>query len=454
MLSQSRELEQDYRDGKSAAVLNFPVPASDTGLVAALRSEHPQGRRVLCERYSAELLRIASRILGPDPGVRTAVVETLRWAVTHLDDLDDPRSLSAWLCCRLVVLTRRRLLLRRVLHGLTDGGGAQWSDAERGSEQLSATYRALDRLSVDRRLSFCLVVMDSMRWAEAATALQCDLPVVKARLVAAHAAFRDTVRRSFPQLLRWHSSVARLAAELAAEQDRRLADIGIYDFELLPPHAARLRPWAFAVPLSLCALLAVGFACIKLWGSITQADHSSGVGTWMVSPPQQSTSISFSNGPRITLAPGSQLRMLTSTESSDASVLESGSVTLSLGKEKETKVHVAAGPFLITVSQGTTEVSWMANSESLKVLVHRGVATISGCQFGLGSPVEPGKALDTRCVTRDILAEPSEPPLTTERELEAALGHAMDPLLTPERIRKHELWSRKMDTEGRANKQR
>lgn len=405
MLSPSRELERDYRGGKSAEVLTFPVPASDTGLVAALRSGHPQARRVLCERYSAGLLRIASRILGPDPGVRSVVVETLRWSVTHLAALEDPRTLGTWLSRRLILLIRRRLRAKRVLRGVTDWGGGHWSEADRASEQLTATYRVLDHLSVERRLAFCLVVIDSMRWAEVAAVLNSTSPLIKTRLLAAHAAFRDTVRSSFPQLLRWHSTVAQLAANLAAEQDRKLADVGIYDFELLPSRTERFKPWLFAVLVSLFALVIAGVACMKLWGTTAQSSDPVSVGTWIVSPPRQPTTISFSSGSRITLAPGSRLRMLTSDGLGEASILESGSATLMVGKTNE-MARVAAGPFLVTASQGLTDLSWTTNDEALKIVVHRGVAAVSGCQFGLGSLIEPGTSVDTRCLTTDTANGP------------------------------------------------
>lgn len=403
MLSQSLDRAQDHGDGNSAAILAFPVPASDTGLVAALRSDHPQARRTLCERHSGTLLRLACRILGPDPGIRPIVVETLRWAVTHLDALDDSRLLSVWLSSRLVVLAQRRLRLKRALRCLSDWGGARWFDGVHASEQLASTYRALDHLNVGLRLAFCLIVIDSMRWVEAAALLDLPSKVVKARLVSAHASFRNQAERSFPQLMRWHSSPARLGAELANEQDRMVAEIEIYDWEISRDKSTRGFPSFSIVLVSLCVFAIACSVAMRFWGNVPQHSDSSVLGRWIAAPPEQWTSVSFSNGSKITLAPGSRMRVLQSNDFGDASVIESGSAKLTAGSANEQKAVVAAGPFLVSLSQGETELSWTAKNETLEISVRRGTVTLSGCQFGSGSSIEPGQPVRTRCLARGSL---------------------------------------------------
>jgi DNA-directed RNA polymerase specialized sigma24 family protein len=167
----------------SSVIVPFPVPGSDVGLVTALRAGHADAVRVLCERHSGYLMRVATRILGPDETLTTVVAEALQDALVALDQLKDPRTLRVWLVSRLVVPARRRLKARRWGRwlGLRKGSDPSWH-GKRWSEQLLASYRVLDRLSDDQRIVFCLVIIHSMGLADVATALGLSLSQVHAAL--------------------------------------------------------------------------------------------------------------------------------------------------------------------------------------------------------------------------------------------------------------------------------
>jgi DNA-directed RNA polymerase specialized sigma24 family protein len=228
MQSQSR----DQLVERIAVVLPFPVPCSDAGLVAALRVDHPGARRALCDRYSGELLEVATRILGPDARVESIVIETLRWSLSRLDELADPRSFRTWLLSRLVVLAMQGVHARRPWRWFR---GAKAHELEDGccSEQLVSTYCLLDRMAIDERVVFCLVVIHSMGLAEVAAILGTSFLTIKDTLAAAHTRFDRLIQTRDPRLAHWYSSHALLGVEVAQEQDQLLNCGQIFNFDLL-----------------------------------------------------------------------------------------------------------------------------------------------------------------------------------------------------------------------------
>lgn len=230
---QSRQQIRGRNAVAPSVVLLFPVPNSDMGLVAALRAGHPDARRALCERHSEELLRIATRILGPDASIGSVVVETLRHSLVRLRELDDPRSFRSWLLSLLVAAARRRLRARRRWTWLSGEHPRNWFDIVRCSEPLVAAYCVLDRLPIEQRLAFCLVVIHSLGISEAAFVLGVSSLTLKRTLVAAHARFARITHSSFPRLMLRQSSHASLGAKIAIEQDELLGDAQICEIDLL-----------------------------------------------------------------------------------------------------------------------------------------------------------------------------------------------------------------------------
>jgi RNA polymerase sigma-70 factor, ECF subfamily len=190
-----RQLRPDYatwQDPHTSVVVSFPVPSSDGGVVKALRAGHPGAIRALTERYSADLLRIASRILGPDAMIESVVTRALRRALARIDRLEDATRFRTWLTSQVVRATKRRLRLRRYGRWLQTsrfGNNLIGKDPNaeeprrptepRFSELLLASYRVLDRMNDDQRIVFCLVTLHAMSLAETATVL--EIPLIKCR---------------------------------------------------------------------------------------------------------------------------------------------------------------------------------------------------------------------------------------------------------------------------------
>lgn len=210
-----RQLRPDYatwQDPRTSVVVSFPVPASDSGVVRALRAGHPGAIRALSERYSGNLLRIASRILGPDRMLEHVVTRAVRRALTNIDQLEDATKLRVWLISHVVRATRRRLRFRRyerllkstrISQALTAHAptGKSANTAEPFSEQLLASYRVLERMNDEQRIVFCLVIIHALSLAEVATVLEISLIACRSLLDKACAGFMRHCQRE-PMLQR------------------------------------------------------------------------------------------------------------------------------------------------------------------------------------------------------------------------------------------------------------
>jgi DNA-directed RNA polymerase specialized sigma24 family protein len=414
MISQSSETSRGQVDAAAPVVVPFPIPSSDTGLVAALRAEHPQARAAICERYSEELLRIATRLMGPNTRVNGLVAETIQRALECLDELTDPRSLRIWLLSQLLAAAQRTLRAQRRWRWLGGDHAEVRFDRRRFSEPHLSTYSLLGRLSVEERVVFCLVVIHWMGPAEAAATLGVSSSAVKDRLAAAHAKFGRLARSSCPRLMQRYSSHAALGAKIAREQDRILGCRRIDESEL--PHSdAPPRRQAYFRGNQVCwilatALLMVAFASVaaawlahsrsaqfQVQGEVMLPAELTRLGRWVVAPPQTRKSVSFSDGSSITLAPGSRMRILGVNRRGSSSVLESGAATLSMVYSGRAEYLVAAGPFVLRLSNGQVELAWDSTNETLEVAVNQGDVALIGCQFGAGHSMMAGKSIRTRC---------------------------------------------------------
>lgn len=175
-----------------ATVLVFPVPRSDAGLVQGLRAGRRDAVQALCDRYAAELLRVAMRVLGPEAAVADVVSEALRRAIDELARLENPRDLRYWLIWQLVEVMRRRLRATRPFRIWAALIAIVWPfGADRGCcERQRRTYRLLDRLPTDERIVLCLTRLDAMEPSAVATALGTSVARVRCLLERSETAFQ------------------------------------------------------------------------------------------------------------------------------------------------------------------------------------------------------------------------------------------------------------------------
>ncbi|MGC4067613.1 MAG: sigma-70 family RNA polymerase sigma factor [Polyangiaceae bacterium] len=180
-----------YRGREMATVLPFPVPQSDVGLVRGLRAGQSNAVRALCDRHGTELIRVAMRVLGPDPQVHSVVGEAVNRALSALDELEDPRELRHWLVNHLISAIRQRLRSRRKRRWFSLLSRRRENDEVLSgtSERQRNTYRQLDRLNDEERIVLCLTVFDGMEPSELATVLSTSVARVRRLLDRAELRF-------------------------------------------------------------------------------------------------------------------------------------------------------------------------------------------------------------------------------------------------------------------------
>ena len=416
LTTQSRISSRDHHDCLPSVVVRFPVPNTDVGLVSALRTKHPYALRTLCERYSGELLRVATRLLGPDPDVASVVLTTLCQALNRLDELTDSRAFRYWLLSQLVVQSRRRLQTRRFRHWFNLKHAGRVFCGESCSEQLVSTYDQLDHLGIETRIVFCLVVIHSMAPTEASLVLGTSALEVKAKLDKAHERFARRVQSHAPHLAQRHLSHTSLGIDIANEQERMLAHDQIFEFDLQEKANATRRLTGFrikrlapvvALASSLGLLTAATVVFIAYFQPITfqvtgedveQPHNEAQLGVWIVAPEQQAKTVSFSDGATTSLAPGTRVRVLHTNYRGSTSVLETGMMNLSSSALERTEHNVATGPFVTRIVNGQANVHWDFRTETLTINVHHGSVVLAGCQFGEGNSITGGRSIEARCL--------------------------------------------------------
>lgn len=205
---------QRARPPIGGGVLELPVPDSDAGLVAALRSGRQAAKAALFDRYGRHVQRVLTRVMGPDPDIPDLLQDVFVSALESIDRLEDPSSLRPWLS-RIAVYTARGRIRRRVRWRFVRSDPldemveveAHLASAE-VSEALRATYKALHQLPADERIAFALRFIDGMELTEVANASGVSLATIKRRLAKAQRRFVDLARRD-PSLQEWLTRGAR-----------------------------------------------------------------------------------------------------------------------------------------------------------------------------------------------------------------------------------------------------
>lgn len=190
LMNPARQHERAPRSGARVAFLG-----DDVAVVAGVRAANPAALAALFDRNVETVRRVLGRVIGPDPEVEDAVHDTFVAALRSLDTLSDPTKLRGWLVGVAVFTGRgviRRRARRRWLRLL-----APWDVPEvparsfdhELSEELRATYDALDELAVDERIAFSLRFIEGMELTDVAAACGVSLATVKRRLTRARQRF-------------------------------------------------------------------------------------------------------------------------------------------------------------------------------------------------------------------------------------------------------------------------
>lgn len=175
--------------------MRLPVPASDAGLVTALRAGHPEAARALFERHGTHVRRVLARVLGPDGELLDLVQDVFVAALESIDRIEDPAALRGWLTRTAVFIARGRIRRRARWRFLRFVPFDELPEVEapapssEASQTLRATYSVLDKLPRDERIAFALRYVDGMELTEVAAACAVSVATIKRRLSRARDRF-------------------------------------------------------------------------------------------------------------------------------------------------------------------------------------------------------------------------------------------------------------------------
>lgn len=198
---------------KNAAIRRHVVhplkfEGDDPALVRALKADHPGAYQVLYQRYAGEVLKVLHRVMGPDTEMDELLHEVFIRAFRHIDAIQAPEKLRAWLTGIALFVARGTIRKRRrgrwlqffdpsTLH--QNGETGRTDDARRA---LKRTYALLDKLSADSRIAFTLRYLDGRELTEVAENTGVSLATVKRRLKTAKRRF-FAMARNEPELEEW-----------------------------------------------------------------------------------------------------------------------------------------------------------------------------------------------------------------------------------------------------------
>ncbi|HWO10371.1 MAG TPA: sigma-70 family RNA polymerase sigma factor [Polyangiaceae bacterium] len=194
--------------GREARSIAFV--GDDAALVAALQKRQPAAMAAFHDRFAGYVLRVLVRILGQDAELEDLHHEVFVRALGSIGGLEDPARLSTWMVSVAVHTAkgclqrryRRRWLSLWTPEALAEAPDAAYEQDWNGQAELRATYRLLDRMPAEERISFTLRYIDGMALTELAEACGVSLATIKRRLKKAESRFY-ALARQHPLLAQW-----------------------------------------------------------------------------------------------------------------------------------------------------------------------------------------------------------------------------------------------------------
>lgn len=197
-------------------------------------------------------------------------------------------------------------------------------------------------------------------------------------------------------------------SELAHAAGKRRLRAALADHDPQPNHGARgdrgahrapARRWVPATAAALATMIAVAFVIVlRVSGEPAplsfEVDGSETQGAYLQPPltgPQ--TSVAFSDGTTVQLAPGGRARVATTEASGAQLVLEDGHLALQVRHLPGARWSVDAGPYRIAVTGTRFSADWQADAERLHVVVTEGSVMVNAPGRSDGLSVTAGHRL-------------------------------------------------------------
>jgi RNA polymerase sigma-70 factor (ECF subfamily) len=177
------------------------APVADAEVVARVRAGDGAAFELLMRRHNRRLFRAARAVLADDREAEDVVQDAWVTAFAHLEALEAPAAVGAWLSRIAVHEALARLRRRARFVGLDDGmpeARSEGRDPEQqaGDRQLArALGVAIDGLPLAYRSTFVLRELEGLSTADTAACLGVPEETVKTRLHRARALLRHALRR-------------------------------------------------------------------------------------------------------------------------------------------------------------------------------------------------------------------------------------------------------------------
>lgn len=192
-------------DGSPVLVLPTAFSGTDEALVAAVREGRPGAKAEFFNRYSKQVERCLTHILGFERELADVLQETYTNAYGGLHTLSEPAALKPWLmgiaartAYKLLRGRSRRAWLRFFVDDVEEARhepAAPHADHQ-VLQAVREVYAVLDRFPVEERLAFTLRFIEGMELMEVAAATNASLSTAKRRLTRAQARFLTQARRN------------------------------------------------------------------------------------------------------------------------------------------------------------------------------------------------------------------------------------------------------------------
>lgn len=199
--------------------------------------------------------------------------------------------------------------------------------------------------------------------------------------------------------------LSRLGREIAAEQDRALAqDLSLGSVRAKVLARPLRQPARFRVGLAV-ATVAAAAAVIALYAAwrpraplaATLGDHPLAVGEWVSATEGDTPHIHFSDGSDVALSPGTRARLATLDSVGAHLVLESGTADVRVTPNHGARYRVSLGPFAVDVTGTRFDVGFRPADELFTLTLHEGKVVVSGCVLGEGRTLLAGESLSASC---------------------------------------------------------
>ena len=167
------------------------MDGSDDQALARARAGDREGFRLLVERHSRGLFRLAHRMTGNEHDAEDVVQEAFLRAYRRLDQFEDRSQVGSWLHriaanCAYDLLRARQRRDRHLEHEGDDGGADTLAAADAGPDRIAAgsdvrrgVRAAMDEMSDRERSAFALRHFEGWSIAEIASALGLDESATK-----------------------------------------------------------------------------------------------------------------------------------------------------------------------------------------------------------------------------------------------------------------------------------